>query len=165
MLIVQESGEQYKYMDIDKGTPMADVEKALLKNFDIKDELSAAVIMKQLAKDGIIELPPIQKVTDISVGRISSNFVEVTFGGQSAVMLKDKMESRKLEEIGIDKKTADSVIKAFAGAEKKEKSTSGQTLQQLKDFASKAIKNIEIEKSKVKEFAKEKINRKSGQER
>lgn len=165
MLIVQESGEQYKYMDIDKGTPMADVEKALLKNFDIKDELSAAVIMKQLAKDGIIELPPIQKVADISVGRISSNFVEVTFGGQSAVMPKDKMESRKLEEIGIDKKTADSVIKAFAGAEKKEKSTSGQTLQQLKDFASKAIKNIEIEKSKVKEFAKEKINRKSGQER
>lgn len=165
MLIVQESGEQYKYMDIDKGTPMVDVEKALLKNFDIKDELSATVIMKQLAKDGIIELPPIQKVADISVGRISSNFVEVTFGGQSAVMPKDKMESRKLEEIGIDKKTADSVIKAFAGAEKKEKSTSGQTLQQLKNFASKAIKNIEIEKGKVREFAKEKINRKSGQER
>lgn len=165
MLIVQESGEQYKYMDIDKGTPMADVEKALLKNFDIKDELSAAVIMKQLAKDGIIELPPIQKVADISVGRISSNFVKVTFGGQSAVMPKDKMESRKLEEIGIDKKTADSVIKAFVGAEKKEKSTSGQTLQQLKNFASKAIKNIEIEKGKVREFAKEKINRKSGQER
>lgn len=165
MLIVQESGEQYKYMDIDKETPMADVEKALLKNLDIKDELSAAVIMKQLAKDGIIELPPIQKVADISVGCISSNFVEVTFGGQSAVMPKDKMESRKLEEIGIDKKTADSVIKAFAGAEKKEKSTSGQTLQQLKNFASKAIKNIEIEKGKVREFAKEKINRKSGQER
>ena len=81
------------------------------------------------------------------------------------MMPKDKMESRKLEEIGIDKKTADSVIKAFAGAEKKEKSTSGQTLQQLKNFASKAIKNIEIEKGKVREFAKEKINRKSGQER
>lgn len=165
MLIVQESGEQYKYMDIDKGTPMPDVEKALLKNFDIKDELSAAVIMKQLAKEGIIEPPPVQKVVDISIGRISSNFVEVTFGGQSAVMPKDRLESKKLEEIGIDKKTADSVIRAFESAEKKAKNPKENTLDKIKKFASETIKNREIEKSKLKEFAKKNVNQKSGQER
>lgn len=154
MLIVQESGEHYKYMDIDKGTPMADVEKALLKNFDINDEISAAVIMKQLAKDGIIELPAVQKVEDISIGRISSNFVEVTFGGQSAVMPRDKIESSKLEEIGIDKKTASAVIRAFESAEKKAANPAGQTLQQLKCFAAEAVRIGNSVKDKVAEKVK-----------
>lgn len=162
-LIVQESGEQYRYMDIDKGTPMADVEKALMKNFGIKDEMSAAEIMKQLAKDGIIEMPAVQKVADVTIGRISTNLVEVRFGGESAVMPKNKMDIGKLEDIGLDKKTADIVIKAFVNAEKNANSPTKQTLQQLKNFAEKAMQAISS-KDKNKDIA-EKEKPKSGQER
>lgn len=164
MLIVQESDEQYKYMDIDKGTPMADVEKALLKNFDIKDEMSAAEIMKQLSKEGIIELPPVHKVADVSIGRISTNLVEVKFGGQDAVMPKNKMDIAKLEDIGLDKKTADSIIKSFNAAEKAAKHPEKQTLQQLKKIAAETVKIGNGVKDKVLDLA-EKAKSRSGQER
>lgn len=76
-----------------------------------------------------------------------------------------RLESKKLEEIGIDKKTADSVIRAFENAEKKAKNPKENTLDKIKKFASKTIKNRETDKSKLKEFANEKVNQKSGQER
>ena len=41
-VVVQESTDSYKYMEIDKGMPIADVEAAVMKSFDIKDSISAA---------------------------------------------------------------------------------------------------------------------------
>ena len=135
MLIVQESGEQYRYMDIDKGTPREDVEKVLLKNFDIKDEMSAADIMKQLVKEGVIEAPAVTQYADVSIEKISTNLVEISHGGQSAVMPKDKLDRSRLEDIGLDKKTADGVIKTIGKSDK-------QTLQQLKRYAANAIGTV-----------------------
>ncbi len=162
MLIVQESAEQYKYMDIDKGTPMADVENALLKNFDIKDELSAAVIMKQLAKDGIIELPAAQSINDVTISRLSSNMVEISKGDNSIIMPKNRLDVQKLEQMGIDPKTITAIDKSLKAAEKSADSPGKQTLQQLKSFASEAVKIGNGVKDKVMDIA-DKV--KSGQGR
>ncbi|MGN1107041.1 MAG: hypothetical protein ACI4RH_10340, partial [Huintestinicola sp.] len=61
------------------------------------------------------------------------------------------------------KKTADTVIKAFVNAEKNANSPTKQTLQQLKNFAEKAMQAISS-KDKNKDIA-EKEKPKSGQER
>ncbi len=164
MLIVQESADQYKYMDIDKGTPMADVEKALLKNFDIKDEMTAAEIMKQLAKDGIIELPAAQNIDDVAISRLSSNMVEISNGDNSVIMPKDKIDAGRLEGMGISAKTVTSIEKSIRTAEKSAKNPAKQTLQQLKSFAAEAVKVGNGVKDKVMDMA-EKVKPKSGQER
>lgn len=149
MLIVQESAEQYKYMDIDKGTPMADVEKALLKNFDIKDEMSAAEIMKQLAKDGIVELPAAQSINEATISRLSSNMVEISNGDSSIIMPKDRIDASRLEDMGISTKTITSIEKSLKAAEKAAENPAKQTLQQLKCFAAQAVKLGNDVKDKV----------------
>ena len=79
-------------------------------------------------------------------------------------MPKNKMDIAKLEDIGLDKKTADSIIKSFNAAEKAAKHPEKQTLQQLKKFASEAMKFGGGVKDKVMDFA-EKAKPRSGQER
>ncbi len=158
MLIVQESGEQFKYMDIDKGTPMAEVEKAILKSFDIKDEKSAAEIMKQLSSDSIIETAEPKKIGDTVIQQLSTNYVEISKGEASAIMPKNKLDKEKLAEMGISNKTVSDIQKSFKTAEKIKKEPDKQTLQQLKSFAEKAIK---AGKDKIAE----KVMSKTSQER
>ena len=155
MLIVQESGDQFKYMDIDKGTPMADVEKAILKSFDVKDEKSAVEIMKQLAKDGIVETAEPKKIADVSIQQLSTNYVEITKGNSSAIMPKNKLDKEKLSEMGVSNKTISAIQKSIRSAERVKDKSGGQTLKQLEKAASKevakntALNDKPIEKAKV----------------
>lgn len=55
----------------------------------------------------------------------------------------------RLEDIGLDKKTADGVIKTIG-------SSNRQTLQQLKNFAAKAVKAGNDVKDKITEKVKPK---------
>ena len=50
-------------------------------------------------------------------------------------MPKDKLDRSRLEDIGLDKKTADGVIKTVG-------SSNRQTLQQLKRYAANAIGTV-----------------------
>ena len=154
MLIVCESEDNYRYMDIDKGTSMADVEKALKVNFEIKDDISAAEIMKQLAKENIIEAPLPIKAGDVTVTQLSFSCIEVSKDGNSAIMPKDRIDSGRLAALGITEKEKISIVKSFEKSEKSAKHPERQTLQTLKNYASETREKINAVKDKAKEIAK-----------
>ena len=137
-IIVQETENDYKYMAIDKGTSRASVENQLMSCFEIKDELSAAEMMKQLANDGIIEPAKTINHGDVAISQIASNVVEINYGGQSAVMPRNNLDADKLKSMGISDKAISSISKSLKKSEA-EMSKGGQTLQSLKSFASKTV--------------------------
>lgn len=142
---------------------MADVEKALKANFEIKDDISAAEIMKQLAKENIIEAPLPIKAGDVTVTQLSSSCIEVNKDGNSAIMLKDRIDSGRLAAMGVTEKEKTSIVKSFEKSEKAAKHPERQTLQTLKNYASEAREKINAVKDKTKEIAKSKTAK--GQER
>lgn len=137
-IIIQETDNDYKYMAIDKGTSRSDVEKQLMSCFEIKDQLSAAEMMKQLANDGIIEPAKTINHGDVAISQIASNVVEINYGGQSAVMPRNNLDADKLKSMGISDKAISSISKSLKKSEA-EMSKGGQTLQSLKSFASKTV--------------------------
>lgn len=163
LLIVCESEDNYRYMDIDKGTSMADVEKALKANFEIKDDISAAEIMKQLAGEKIIEAGKPIRAGEVTVTQLSSSCIEVSKDGNSAIMPKDRIDSGRLAAIGVTEKEKTSIVKSFEKSEKAAKHPERQTLQTLKNYASEAREKINAVKDKAKENAKSKTAK--GQER
>lgn len=53
-VIVRDDPENYRYMQIERDTPLAEVEKALRDDFGLVDDISTALVMKQLIFDEII---------------------------------------------------------------------------------------------------------------
>lgn len=153
-VIVQESAENFKYMEIDRGMPLADMENAVKKNFEIKDDISAAEIMKQLASEKVIETPEAVTVGSVTVTPLSSNCIEVSKDGNSAIMPKDRIDSGRLSAIGVTDKEATTIIKSLEKSENAAKHPESQTLQTLKNYAAGAREKINAVKDKAKEFTK-----------
>lgn len=162
-IIVQDKGDQYGYLDIDKGMSAAAVETALLKNFSIKDAISAAEIMKQLAKDGIIETPQPKTFGEITVSQVSPGCIEVSKGEKSAIMPINKLDGKRLTAMGITDNEKTSIENSLAKAEKAAGEPEKQTLQGLKNFAEGVRSKITTVGEKAKEIAQ--AVRNSGQER
>lgn len=153
-VVVQESTDSYKYMEIDKGMPIADVEAAVMKNFDIKDSISAAEIMKQLAGEKIIEAGKPIKAGEVTVTPLSSSCIEISKDGNSAIMPKDRIDGGRLTAMGVTDKEKTVIINSFEKSEKAAKHPERQTLQTIKNYAAEAREKINAVKDKAKEIAK-----------
>lgn len=153
-VIVQESADSYKYMEIDKGMSLADVEAAVMKNFDIKDNISGAEIMKQLAAEKIIEAGKPIKTGEVTVTPLSSSCIEVSKNGNSAIMPKDRIDSGRLAAIGVTDKEKTVIINSLDKSEKAAKHPERQTLQTIKNYAAEAREKINAVKDKAKEITK-----------
>ncbi|MDE7295514.1 MAG: hypothetical protein K2N72_13910 [Oscillospiraceae bacterium] len=151
-VIVQESEDNFKYMEIDKGMPLVDVEAAVMKNFDIKDDISVAEIMKQLASEKIIDTPEAVTVGSVTVTPLSSNCIEIGKDGNSAIMPTDRIDTGRLSAIGVTDKEAAAIVKSFEKAENTAKHPERQTLQTLKNHAAAAREKINAVKNKAKAF-------------
>ncbi len=153
-VIVQESADSYKYMEIDKGMSLADVEAAVMKNFDIKDNISGAEIMKQLAAEKIIEAGKPIKTGEATVTPLSSSCIEVSKNGNSAIMPKDRIDSGRLTAIGVTDKEKTVIINSLEKSDKAAKHPERQTLQTIKNYAAEAREKINAVKDKAKEITK-----------
>lgn len=137
-IIIQETDNDYKYMAIDKGTSRSDAEKQLMSCFEIKDRISAAEVMKQLANDGIIEPAKTINHGDVAISQTASNVIEVSYDGKSAVMPRNDPDTDKLKSMGISDKAIASISKSLKKSAA-EMSKGAQTLQNLKSFAGKTV--------------------------
>ncbi|MCM1059381.1 MAG: hypothetical protein NC452_03710 [Eubacterium sp.] len=153
-VIVREDEENYKYMEIDKGMPLTDVEKAVMKNFDIKDDISTAEIMKHLAKESIVKTPETVTAGSVTVTPLSSACVEINKDGNSAIMPINRIDSGRLAAIGLTEKEKNTIIKSFEKSENAAKHPERQNLQTLKNFAAEAREKINAVKDKAKELTK-----------
>ena len=118
IMLIRESQDEYKYMTIDKESPLADVERALHDKFNIVDDISAAVVMKQLIADDIVKtVEPKTIGDDMTISQVTSKYIEISYNGKSEMMPKDKLDTDKLQAMGISEKTIGDIQKSFEKAE------------------------------------------------
>lgn len=161
MMLVRESEESYKYMSVDKGSSLADVEKALHDDFDIVDDLSAAVVMKQLISDEMVKTcEPKIFDKDVSVSQVTSKYIEIGYDGKTSMMPFDKLDTEKLSAMGISNKAIDDIRKSFDKTENELNHTEKQPLSKLKENAKNLFEKAKENGGKVLENIKSK-----GQER
>ena len=78
IMLIRESSDEYKYMTVDKDSSLADVEKALHDKFGLVDDISAAVVMKQLIADDIVKTAESKTIgDDVTVSQVTSKYVEI----------------------------------------------------------------------------------------
>lgn len=118
MMLVRESEDTYKYMSIDKGSSLADIEKALSDKFDVRDDLSQAVVMKQLIQDDIVRTAePKTFDGDVKVSQVTSKYIEVAHEGKAEMMPRDNLDIAKLKILGVSEKTMGDIRKSFEKSE------------------------------------------------
>ena len=160
-IIIRDDAENYQYMQIEKDTPMSEIEKALRDDFGLVDSISTALVMKQFIADEVVNDAHRQENSEAKVCRLSSNMVEITAkeSGQSLIMPISNIDPEKLSQIGISEKGANDLKKSFEKSISDKKFPDGQTLTDIKKFAQdkfKALSQAVKDKSKAKD--------KSGQE-
>ncbi len=154
IVIVQEIEDTYKYMEIDKGISMSDVETALLKGFDIKDEMSAAEIIRELNKENIIDVPQPVTVESVTVTALSTNYVEIRKDDNAALMPKSKIDGAKLSDLGLSDDEKATIIKSLGISEEAAQNPKKLTLQGLKSFVHKVREIGSTEKGNPTEQTK-----------
>ena len=161
IMIIRESQDEYKYMTIDKESPLADVERALHDKFNIVDDISAAVVMKQLISDDIVKTAEPKTIgDDVTVSQITSKYIEISHDGKSEMMPLDKLDTEKLLAMGVSEKVIGDIEKSFYKLENEILHPDRQTLTGLKIGAKNMLDKIKAGGEKVAETIK---NR--GQER
>lgn len=146
IMLIRESADEYKYMTIDKESPLADVERALHDKFNIVDDISAAVVMKQLIDDDIVKTAEPKTIgDDVTVSQVTSKYIEISHDGKSEMMSKDKFDTEKLQAMGIPEKTIGDIQKSFEKAEQEVMHPDKQNLASLIGNA----KNMLMEKVKA----------------
>ena len=154
-MLVQDSRDNYRCIDIDKGSEPSAVENIFKKN-KLLDGISYAEMMKCMRDSGIIEIVPNilkgKKEKDIEISRLTEEYAEIKCDGKSVILNKNNIDEKALSEIGISEKGINNIRKSF---EKSEKMTGrkgkGKNLDELKKFAGKAYKNIQQTKDKIAE--------------
>ena len=155
MVIVQENGDKLVYTTLSKGDSVKDIEdKTACLNLN---ERSTAVIVKQAADDGLIELPESRVIDDVTVTLITASVVELSVTNsswavgeetQSVLVPIDELESPKVQDMGISEETIksirSSVDKSMDNSSKKE------TLSGLKSYAKEKVKTV-ISKEETRE--------------
>ena len=160
-IIIRDDSENYQYMQIEKGIPMTAVEKAFRDDFGLVDDISTALVMKQLIADEVVNDAHILEHTEAKVCQLSSKMIEITAkeSGQSLIMPVRDIDPEKLSQIGISEKGAADISRSFEKSIRDSKFPDRQTLGGLKQFAQekfKALSQAVKDKSKAKD--------KSGQE-
>ena len=146
LMLIRESQDEYKYMTIDKESSLADVESALHDKFNIIDDISAAVVMKQLIADDIVKTAESKTIgDDVTVSQVTSKYVEISHDGKSEMMPLDKLDTEKLLAMGIPEKTIGDIRKSFEKAEQEFMYPDKQNLASLIGNA----KNMLMEKVKA----------------
>lgn len=156
-VLIKEDKENYSYMEIDKGVSVADVQKAIMNNFDIKDELSAAEIIDRLSKDGTVKTVEPVTTEDVTIRQVSVNYIAIDRNNETAFMPKNKLDTEKLLAMGVSEKTVQTIEKSLKRSEKEAQNPGRQTLGGLIKFAEDMREKINAskEKSSSKETVKE----------
>lgn len=156
-VIVRDDPENYRYMQIERDTPLAEVEKVLRDDFGLVDDISTALVMKQLIFDEIINDAHRQELSEAKICQLSSSMVEITAkeSKKSLIMPISNIDTERLADIGISEKGANDIKKSFEKSISDKKCPDRQTLSEIKHFAqekfkeiSQAVKDKVISKSK-----------------
>ena len=155
IMLIRESQDDYKYMTIDKDSPLADVERALHDKFNIVDDISAAIIMKQLISDDIVKTAEPKTIgDDVTVSQVTSGYVEISHDGKSEMMPLDKLDTEKLLAMGVSEKVIGDIQKSFDKSENEILHPDRQTLTGLKIGAKNMLDKIKAGGEKLKENIK-----------
>ena len=143
-IIIRDDAENYQYMQIEKGTPMSEVEKALRDDFGLVDDISTALVMKQLIFDEVVNDAHRQENNEAKICQLSSKMVEITAkeSGQSLIMPVSNIDPEKLAQIGISEKGANDIKKSFEKSISDKKFPDRQTLTDIKKFAQEKFKEL-----------------------
>lgn len=160
-IIIRDDAENYQYMQVERNTPLADIEKAFREDFGLVDDISVACAMKQLISDNIVNDAHTFEHSEASIKQLSGNMAEITAknSGKSEIMPIGNINAEKLAELGISEKGAADISRSFEKSIRDSKFPDRQTLGGLKQFAQekfKALSQAVKDKSKAKD--------KSGQE-
>lgn len=161
IMLIRESEDAYKYMSVDRDSSLADVEKALHDKFGLVDDISAAVVIKQLITDQIVKTAEPKTIgDDVTVSQLTSRYAEISYNGKSEMMPLDKPDTDKLLAMGISEKAIGDIRKSFDKAEQGALHPEKQTLSGLKTNAKNMFEQLKAGGSKVIENIRNK-----GQER
>lgn len=160
-IVIRDDAENYRYMQVERNTPLADIEKALRDDFGLIDDISVACAMKQLIADNIVNDAHTFEHSEAVIKQLSGNMAEITAknSGKSEIMPIGNINAEKLAELGISEKGAADISRSFEKSIRDSKFPDRQTLGGLKKFAQekfKALSQAVKDKSKAKD--------KSGQE-
>ena len=116
-IIIHDSGEDVRYMCIDRDSALEDIEHALFNGFGIEDKITAAVMLRELSEKGIIEPLPTQTIGCFEVKKLSSDIIEVIsekgITAEPAMMSIDKLDKDMLKSMGADDKTIRSLERSL----------------------------------------------------
>lgn len=160
-IIIRDDAENYRYMQVERNTHLADVEKALREDFGLVDDISVACAMKQLIADNIVNDAHTFEHSEAVIKQLSGNMAEITAknSGKSEIMPVGNINAEKLAELGISEKGAADISRSFEKSIRDSKFPDRQTLGGLKQFAQEKFKALS---QAVKD--KPKAKDKSGQE-
>ena len=143
-VIVRDDPENYRYMQIERDTPLAEVEKALRDDFGLVDDISTALVIRQLIFDEIINDARRQELSEAKICQLSSNMIEITAkeSKKSLIMPISNIDTERLADIGISEKGANDITKSFEKSISDKKCPDRQTLSEIKHFAQEKFKEI-----------------------
>jgi hypothetical protein len=155
IMLIRESSDEYKYMTVDKDSSLVDVERALHDKFGLVDDISAAVVMKQLISDDIVKTAEPKNIgDDVTVSQITSKYIEISHDGKSEMMPLDKLDTEKLLAMGVSEKVIGDIQKSFDKSENEILHPDRQTLTELKIGAKNMLDKIKAGGEKIKENIK-----------
>lgn len=143
-VIVRDDPENYRYMQIERDTPLAEVEKALRDDFGLVDDISTALVIRQLIFDEIINDTHRQELSEAKICQLSSSMIEITAkeSQKSLIMPISNIDTERLADIGISEKGANDIKKSFEKSISDKKCPDRQTLSEIKHFAQEKFKEI-----------------------
>ena len=143
-VIVRDDPENYRYMQIERDTPLAEVEKALRDDFGLVDDISTALVIRQLIFDEIINDARRQELSEAKICQLSSSMIEITAkeSKKSLIMPISNIDTERLADIGISEKCANDIKKSFEKSISDKKCPDRQTLSEIKHFAQEKFKEI-----------------------
>lgn len=143
-IIIRDDAENYRYMQVERNTPLADVEKTLREDLGLVDDISVACAMKQLIADNIVNDAHTFEHSEASIKQLSGNMAEITAknSGKSEIMPVGNINAERLAELGISEKGAADISRSFEKSIRDSKFPDRQTLTDIKKFAQDKFKEI-----------------------
>lgn len=143
-IIIRDDAENYRYMQVERDTSLADVEKALREDLGLVDDISVACAMKQLITDNIVNDAHTFEHSEAVIKQLSGNMAEITAknSGKSEIMPVGNINAEKLAELGISEKGAADISRSFEKSIRDSKFPDRQTLTDIKKFAQDKFKEL-----------------------
>ena len=143
-IIIRDDAENYQYMQVERNTPLADIEKAFREDFGLVDDISVACAMKRLIADNIVNDAHTFEHSEAVIKQLSGNMAEITAknSGKSEIMPIGNINAEKLAELGISEKGAADISRSFEKSIRDSKFPDRQTLTDIKKFAQDKFKEL-----------------------